>query len=76
VAEPAPRGLEGGLVARIGSLKVGDRVQVPAWHDDWMRGDRYGSVVHVAQTKDTVRVLYDKSSRVRRWNVDFLTKVT
>jgi hypothetical protein len=55
-------------------FKVGDRVQIPAWHDDWMRGDRYGEIIWVGKV-DTVRVLYDKSARVRRWNADFLTKV-
>ncbi len=56
-------------------LKVGDRVQIPAWHDDWMRGDRYGVVVKAVPGSGTAHVLYDKSGRERRWNVDFLTRV-
>ena len=54
---------------------IGDRVQIPAWHDDWMRGDRYGIVVKAVPGSQTVHVLADKSGQTRRWNEDFLTKV-
>ena len=56
-------------------FSIGDRVQLPAWHDDWMRGDRYGTVVKAIPGSQTVHVLADKSGRTRRWNEDFLTKV-
>lgn len=55
---------------------IGDRVQIPAWHDDWMRGDRYGTVVKSVPGSQTVHVLADKSKRTRRWNEEFLTKVS
>ncbi len=57
-------------------LTVGDRVQIPAWHDDWMRGDRYGTVVKAVPGSQTVHVLADKSGRTRRWNEEFLAKVS
>ncbi len=56
-------------------FKIGDRVQIPAWHDDWMRGDRYGVVVKAVPGSQTVHVRADKSGRTRRWNATFLTKV-
>lgn len=56
-------------------FSVGDRVQIPSWHDDWMRGDRYGTVVKAVPGSQTVRVLYDRSQRERRWNEEFLTPV-
>ena len=56
-------------------FSVGERVQIPAWHDDWMRGDRYGIVVKAVPGSQTVHVLADKSGRTRRWNEEFLTKV-
>jgi hypothetical protein len=62
------------MPAKSSRFTVGDRVQIPAWHDDWMRGDRYGTVVKAVPGSQTAVVLADKSGRRRRWNEDFLTK--
>lgn len=45
-----------------------ERVQIPAYTDRWMRGDRYGEVVnrrngHLGRPPE-VRVLLDKSRQV------------
>jgi hypothetical protein len=61
--------------AKSSRFSVGDRVQIPTWHEDWMRGDRYGTVVKAVPGSQTTVVLADKSGRRRRWNEDFLTKV-
>ena len=31
------------------------RVQIPAYHDMWMKGDRFGDVVKVVPAKPTLR---------------------
>ena len=57
-------------------FRIGDRVQIPAWHDDWIRGDRFGTVVKSVPGSQTVHVVADKSGTRRRWNEAFLTRVT
>jgi hypothetical protein len=71
-----PLSAERHATKRSAHFAVGDRVQIPAWHDDWMRGDRYGTVVKSVSGSQTVHVLADKSGKTRRWNEDFLTKVS
>ena len=52
---------------------IGKRVQVPAWSDCWMRGDRYGEVISdtrtfYARNEDHIyRIKLDKSGRVVRF---------
>lgn len=50
------------------------RVQVPAYTDAWMMGDRYGNVVRVTKGKkgehkgeEIAHVLMDKSNKVKRF---------
>lgn len=55
-----------------------DRVQVPAYTDAWMSGDRYGTVVrapHHIMRGDTlyVDVKLDVSGRVQKFAADDLT---
>mgnify|MGYP001288488811 CR=1 FL=1 len=58
---------------------VGTRVQIPAWTDEWMMGDRYGEVkrVVVASHLDTnewrVKVKLDKSGKTINFWVNDLT---
>lgn len=62
-----------------GCLKPGDRVQTPTYSDDWMRGDRYGSVVKIYQSRAwgswKARVLLDKSGKTRTFLVETLHPV-
>lgn len=44
------------------------RVQIPAYTDAWMQGDRYGVLLGVA--KGVARVRLDMSRRVVRVNAD------
>ena len=59
---------------------IGKRVQIPAWHDFWMMGDRFGEVVSVVNTmhpspaiiekygyEKQYRVKLDKSGKVKRF---------
>lgn len=44
-----------------------ERVEVPAYTDTWMSGDRYGTVVrHIVRTHMTL-VKLDKSGKSRRF---------
>ncbi len=61
------------------------RVQIPAYTDRWMMGDRYGQVVKVGRTKesdnqlgksaDTYTVLLDKSGKRIRVYADDCTEI-
>lgn len=53
------------------------RVQIPAWTDAWMRGDRYGTIVDDRDLDRHGRlpVRMDKSGRVYRFQSDDLTEV-
>ena len=61
------------------------RVQIPAYTDRWMQGDRYGAVTktyrgrfrdpRTGQMHDIVRVLLDKSGKVVRVILDDCTEV-
>ncbi len=56
------------------------RVQIPAYTDRWMMGDRYGQVVKVSRRKvgksaDTYTVLLDKSGKRIRVDADDCTEV-
>jgi hypothetical protein len=55
------------------------RVQIPAYTDRWMMGDRYGEVVRIATRRNDnafdgrekiVHVLLDKSGKVRKFVLD------
>lgn len=39
------------------------RVEIPAYTDSWMRGDRYGEVVHIYKGGHVYRVELDKSGK-------------
>lgn len=43
---------------------VGQRVEIPAHYDSWMRGDRFGAVERI--TTRTLHVRMDRSGRVVR----------
>jgi hypothetical protein len=64
---------------------IGKRVQLHAATDDWIRGDRYGTIVGVGRLREYVdslsgahtmvrpyRVKLDKSERVKRFHPDSL----
>lgn len=57
------------------------RVQIPAYHDMWMKGDRYGNVVRQdtlmvdGVAKDRVSVLLDNSNKIVRVLLDDCTVV-
>lgn len=56
-------------------MDIGTRVEIPAYTDAWMRGDRYGTVVRkITRTHMTV-VKLDKSGRERRYLTADLTTV-
>jgi hypothetical protein len=44
------------------------RVEIPAYTDAWMSGDRYGILVKVTKTK--ARVKMDRSGRIRKFPRD------
>ena len=59
---------------------IGKRVQIPAWHDFWMMGDRFGEVVSESSRvhrspaileeygyEKQYRVKLDKSGKVKRF---------
>ena len=48
------------------------RVQVPAYTDAWMMGDRFGNVVKVTKAKngdEIAHVLMDVSNKVKRFRL-------
>lgn len=62
-------------------MKIGDRVELHPGTDDWMRGDRYGTVVGFGRSREyvdtftkkrssvrPVRVQLDKSGKVKRFH--------
>ncbi len=64
------------------TLEVGDRVEIPAWADEWMMGDRYGEVMAIRDpdwmpVDGTARasVMLDKSSRRRSYFVKDLRRI-
>lgn len=61
---------------------MGIRVQIPAYTDRWMMGDRYGEVVKIIPANrangelcDRYRVKLDKSGAVRTFVADDCTMV-
>jgi hypothetical protein len=46
-------------------FRPGERVQTHPATDDWMRGDRYGTVIAVGRRYVAVRL--DRSGRLRRF---------
>ena len=60
------------------------RVQIPAYTERWMRGDRYGAVVRVTKTsvpingerRDVAVVKLDKSGKTTRVLLDDCTVVS
>lgn len=54
------------------TYQKGQRVQLHPATDAWMRGDRYGQIVHVSQRGDICRyhVLMDKSNKTLRVAAD------
>lgn len=60
------------------------RVQIPAYTDRWMMGDRYGEVIKVVRKraaalgeagKEVAHVKLDKSGKVRTFLLDDCTEV-
>ena len=51
---------------------VGKRVQIPAWTDNWVRGDRYGVVVlaGIVSNRLMLKVQGDKGTTSRLWADD------
>lgn len=54
-------------------LQIGDRVQIPAWTDVWMRGDRFGTVTKLGTA--FVHVAMDRSGRTYTFSAESLTQV-
>lgn len=56
------------------SVLIGKRVQVPAYTDTWMKGDRFGKVVNVTMSRETnvpyAHVMLDKSNRTMKFIAD------
>ena len=50
-----------------------DRVQIPAWSDQWMQGDRYGVIV--GWKGNIARIKLDKSGRIVRFDINDCTPV-
>ena len=45
---------------------ISNRVQIPAYTDHWMKGDRFGTIIKTSRSKDCVTVLHvllDKSGK-------------
>ena len=62
-------------------MRIGTRVQIPAFYDRWMRGDRYGTVEKVyrpAGNSDChmAKVHMDKCGRVCQFPVDELEELS
>jgi hypothetical protein len=57
----------------ISSL-IGKRVQVPAWTDTWMMGDRYGTIVEITELPGrlvgTPRVPFERARTIARVRLD------
>ena len=59
------------------------RVQIPAYTDRWMRGDRYGEVVNIVKARvpingerpEIAHVKLDKSGKIARVLLDDCTPV-
>ena len=56
------------------------RVQIPAYTDRWMMGDRYGEIIKIAKRLDRLdreiaHVKLDKSGKVLRFILDDCTPV-
>jgi len=49
---------------------VGTRVEIHPRFDDWMRGDRFGTVVEVISRGERVRVRLDKSGNLRSYALE------
>ena len=49
-------------------MKIGQRVQLHPHFDDWMRGDRYGTVIKI--TKQHIYVKLDVSKYIRKLTLD------
>lgn len=51
---------------------IGKRVQIPAYMDNWMRGDRYGEVTlaGIVSGRVLLRVKGDKGTVTRCWADD------
>lgn len=70
-AYPKPKVSEGTATESLDEmLRVGDRVQIPAHSDHWMRGDRYGEVVKVSG--NVAHVKLDKSEKTVKFSLDDL----
>jgi RNase P/RNase MRP subunit p29 len=59
---------------KMKSSLIGKRVQVPAYTDTWMKGDRYGKVVNVTMHRENntpyAHVMMDKSNRTIKFVAD------
>lgn len=56
-------------------MKDGTRVELAPYLDDWMRGDRYGTVIKTGARTKAVYVKLDKSGRTRRYQESSLTAI-
>ena len=56
---------------------IGMRVEMPAYSDRWMMGDRYGEIVRINTKRNTsfCHVRLDKSGKVVRVHMDALKPV-
>ena len=57
---------------------IGQRVETHPATDAWMQGDRFGEVVGYGQRRAgvaPVKVLMDRSGRVRRFHPSYLSEV-
>ena len=56
----------------------GTRVQIPAFYDRWMMGDRFGEVIRVYKARvgtEMAKVKMDVSGKVCQFPLDELTPV-
>lgn len=64
-------------MAKYGEGAIGRRVQIPAYTDRWMMGDRYGEIIRVKQARkgvaphnDIAAIKLDKSGKTFRFILD------
>ncbi len=53
----------------------GHRVQIPAYYDLWMMGDRFGEIVGYVKSRKQYRVKMDKTGKTIRLSEDEINLV-
>ena len=64
-----------GMVTMVRLYEVGDRVKLHPATNYWMRGDRYGEVVHFGSRTNTYKIKLDSGRFVRTQEKNILERV-